>query len=60
VIRSTPNRLGTFEVRCSQLCGLYHAFMDAPGSVVTTKQFDQWLVSQGASRTQAASTAQSS
>ncbi len=53
VIRATPDKLGKFTVRCSQLCGLYHSFMYAPGSVVTTAKFSQWLQSQGASTTTA-------
>ena len=48
VIRSTPDKLGSFTVRCSQLCGLYHSFMYAPGSVVTANKFSRWLQSQGA------------
>ncbi len=51
VIRTTPNRLGTFTVRCSQLCGLYHAFMYNNAAVVTPQQFAQWLQSRGASTT---------
>jgi cytochrome c oxidase subunit 2 len=57
VIRATPDKLGNFTVRCSQLCGLYHSFMYAPGSVVTTAKFSQWLQSQGASTTTAEATA---
>jgi cytochrome c oxidase subunit II len=57
VIRATPDRVGSFTVRCSQLCGLYHSFMYAPGSVVTPKQFSQWLQSQGASTASAETTA---
>jgi cytochrome c oxidase subunit 2 len=49
VIRATPDKLGSFTVRCSQLCGLYHSFMYAPGSVVTAAKFSSWLESQGAS-----------
>jgi cytochrome c oxidase subunit 2 len=48
VIRTTPNKLGGFTVRCSQLCGLYHSEMYAPGSVVTSGQFSAWLQKQGA------------
>ncbi|HXY27450.1 MAG TPA: cytochrome c oxidase subunit II [Acidimicrobiales bacterium] len=47
-IYATPNKLGTFTVQCSQLCGLYHAFMYAPGSVVTPHQFALWLFGHGA------------
>jgi cytochrome c oxidase subunit 2 len=57
VIRSTPNTVGKFTVRCSQLCGLYHSFMYAPGSVVTPSKFSAWLQSQGAAPTTAEQTA---
>jgi cytochrome c oxidase subunit 2 len=53
VIRATPNSLGSFTVRCSQLCGLYHSFMYAPGSVVSSAQFATWLQSEGATPTTA-------
>jgi len=58
VLQATPNKLGGFTVRCSQLCGLYHAFMYASGAVVTPQQFATWLHSQGASAALAARTAQ--
>ncbi len=57
VIRTTPNKLGTFTVRCSQLCGLYHAFMYNKGAVVTPQQFSQWLQQNGASQGAADQTA---
>jgi cytochrome c oxidase subunit 2 len=53
VARTTPTRLGSFVLRCSQLCGLYHAYMYAQGAVVTPTQFSKWLQSQGASATTA-------
>ena len=43
-----PNTLGTFDVRCSQLCGLYHSYMYAPGKVVTPTAFPHGSRSQGA------------
>ncbi len=49
VIRTTPNKLGSFIVQCSQLCGLYHAFMNNQAAVVTSQQFDSWLQTHGAS-----------
>ena len=58
VIQSTPNKLGHFIVRCSQLCGLMHAFMYSPAAVVTPQQFAQWLQSQGATPSSAATVAQ--
>jgi cytochrome c oxidase subunit 2 len=57
VIRTTPNSLGSFTVQCSQLCGLYHAFMNNQGAVVTPTQFARWLESHGASPTAAANVA---
>jgi cytochrome c oxidase subunit 2 len=57
VIGATPDKLGTFTVRCSQLCGLYHSFMYASGSVVTPQKFATWLHSQGVSASLAASEA---
>ena len=42
----TPDKLGVFDVRCSELCGLYHAFMTASVHVVTPTQFQVWLTSQ--------------
>lgn len=47
-IHTTPDKLGTIEVRCEQFCGLNHAFMDAVGHVVTPSQFSAWLASQPA------------
>jgi cytochrome c oxidase subunit 2 len=57
VIEATPNKLGGFTVRCSQLCGLYHSFMYASGAVVTPQQFAVWLHGQGASVAKAAKAA---
>lgn len=39
----TPDRLGTFTVKCAELCGLYHAYMVAPVQVVTDAAFTGWL-----------------
>lgn len=45
-IHTTPTALGTFDVRCTQFCGLNHAFMVTTGNVVSKQQFSQWLASQ--------------
>lgn len=45
-IHTTPDRLGDFEIRCEQFCGLNHAFMDAIGRVLTPQQFNTWLATQ--------------
>ena len=57
VIQATPDKLGGFTVRCSQLCGLYHSLMYASGAVVTPQRFAAWLHSQGASVAMAAQAA---
>ena len=46
VIHTTPNKMGTFQIRCTQFCGLNHAFMVTEGHVVTASQFTSWLASQ--------------
>jgi cytochrome c oxidase subunit 2 len=45
----TPTQTGTFPVRCAELCGLYHAYMDSTVQVVSQSDFDAWIASGGAS-----------
>ena len=52
-ISTTPDKLGSFSVRCSQLCGLYHAYMQTKGEVVSQKNFAAWLQANGASASSA-------
>ena len=44
--RVTPNRLGTYEVVCAELCGLGHAVMRQSVRVVPPQRFDAWLQEQ--------------
>ncbi|NBV26644.1 MAG: cytochrome c oxidase subunit II [Actinobacteria bacterium] len=44
----TPNRVGTFDIRCTEICGLNHAFMVTRVHVLTKKNFDHWLATQPA------------
>ena len=39
----TPTRLGNFTLICTELCGLGHATMRAPASVVSQADFDAWV-----------------
>ncbi len=39
----TPRRVGTFEVRCSELCGLWHGHMAKKGRVVSSADFQTWV-----------------
>jgi cytochrome c oxidase subunit II len=44
----TPDRLGTFPVICTELCGLGHALMRTQAEVVTPAAFAKWLTAQAA------------
>lgn len=43
----TPTRIGTYAVRCVELCGLYHSYMWSSMQVVSASSFNSWIVSQG-------------
>jgi cytochrome c oxidase subunit 2 len=40
---TTPNKVGLFEVRCAELCGLWHGYMYAHGHVLTSAGFSHWI-----------------
>jgi len=42
-VHITPNRLGTFTVICTELCGLGHSIMRTQAIVMTPAAFDKWL-----------------
>ncbi|MGZ3599900.1 MAG: cytochrome c oxidase subunit II [Ktedonobacterales bacterium] len=42
----TPKQIGDYVVRCAELCGLYHAYMETPVHVVSAEDFDRWVASQ--------------
>lgn len=39
----TPNKIGVFDIRCAELCGLLHAFMQTKVHVVSQADYDVWL-----------------
>jgi cytochrome c oxidase subunit II len=39
---TTKNQLGTFTVRCNELCGLWHGAMYNYGHIVTPAAFSTW------------------
>ena len=41
-----PNKLGVFNVRCAELCGLLHAYMQNKVYVQTQEEYDRWLATQ--------------
>ncbi len=42
----TPDKLGTYDGRCAQYCGLYHTRMTFVMKVVTPSQFKLWVQQQ--------------
>jgi cytochrome c oxidase subunit 2 len=42
-ISVTPTVTGDYVVRCAELCGLYHAYMNTPVHVVSQADFDVWV-----------------
>ena len=45
-IRITPNKFGTFDIVCAELCGLGHSTMRQNAHVVTQEAFEAWLAKQ--------------
>ena len=41
----TPSQFGGFEVRCNELCGIWHGAMYNSGQVLTPAAFDTWATS---------------
>jgi cytochrome c oxidase subunit 2 len=49
IFHVTPQKTGGFQVRCSELCGLWHGHMaDSGGQVVSQSDFDTWIAQQQA------------
>jgi cytochrome c oxidase subunit 2 len=40
---TTPKKVGLFEVRCAELCGLWHGYMYARGHVLSPAGFRSWI-----------------
>jgi len=38
-----PTKVGTFQIRCAELCGLWHGYMFDTGKVVTKAAFVSWI-----------------
>ncbi len=47
-LRITPILIGDYTVYCNQLCGLRHAYMQAPVKVVSQADFNKWVSQQQA------------
>ncbi|TMC27587.1 MAG: cytochrome c oxidase subunit II [Chloroflexi bacterium] len=47
IFHVTPQKTGSFQVRCAELCGLWHGHMaDSEGQVVSQSEFDTWIAQQ--------------
>jgi len=46
-VSTTPTLLGTFNVRCAELCGLNHSYMETTATVMSSDDFKAWVTSQG-------------
>jgi cytochrome c oxidase subunit II len=56
----TPDEEGTFQVICTELCGLGHATMRAEVVVESQEEFDQWIAEQQAAQAETASGSEAS
>lgn len=43
---TTPNKVGDYTVRCMELCGVLHAYMNTPVHVVSADNFAKWITNQ--------------
>ncbi len=43
-----PEQMKRFQIRCAELCGLWHGEMTAHGRVVSKPEFDSWIAQQQA------------
>jgi cytochrome c oxidase subunit 2 len=41
-----PTKIGTFQIRCAELCGLWHGYMFDTGRVVSATDFTAWIDTQ--------------
>jgi cytochrome c oxidase subunit II len=39
----TPTDTGTFDIRCAELCGIWHGYMFDQGRVVEQREFTAWI-----------------
>jgi len=42
----TPTDTGTFDIRCAELCGIWHGYMFDQGRVVDEREFTAWIQEQ--------------
>jgi cytochrome c oxidase subunit II len=42
----TPTDTGEFDIRCAELCGIWHGYMFDQGRVVEEQEFTAWIQEQ--------------
>ncbi len=52
----TPDRLGAYRVRCAELCGISHSYMEDDVLVEETADFEEWALEQQAIAIEASKT----
>jgi len=55
-LRITPTVNGNYKVRCAELCGTSHAYMEKPVIITSQADFDVWMSEQVALAEEAAAT----
>jgi cytochrome c oxidase subunit II len=55
-LRITPTLSGNYMVRCAELCGTSHAYMEKPVVISSQADFDAWMAEQVALAQEAAAT----
>lgn len=46
--RVNPILIGSYKVRCAELCGTSHAYMESPVKVVSQADYDKWVADKAA------------
>lgn len=46
IFHVTPTKITSFQIRCAELCGLWHGNMYDTGQVVSQSDFDSWIAQQ--------------
>lgn len=54
--RVTPTLIGSYKVRCAELCGSSHAYMESPVIVDAQPDYDAWISTQASIAAEAAKT----
>ena len=54
--RITPTLIGNYKVRCSELCGTSHAYMEGPVIVNSEADYNAWISTQSAIAAEASKT----